>query len=207
MNAIKKIILSISILLLTVNAVAQTNQYPATGTIQGNGFTYQADVMGGIVILYNRTNQLTGDLKWGLKDGSIIYDDFWAGDDIFTNNDDVIRNQMTTIVSNALSTAERQRVGRNELDLTLRINPETGVISEVEFRFDTDNPFATIPVSVYRTIEVNLKNQLRFTVTEKGRRLNYIFYSIDVRLQPQQQLPPPPPPPLQQQPRELREPF
>ena len=172
----------IGILLFATNATAQTNQFPTTRTIQGNGFTYQVVVAGGIVRLYNSTNQFTRDLQWGFRDGSVVPREFWFGEDIFTNNRDAVRNQMTTIVRNALSAAERQRVGNNRLGVTLRINSDTGEIFEVEFRFDTDNPFTTIPVQVYRNIEVNLKNQLRFNPTAQGRRLNYIFHSIDVRL-------------------------
>ena len=187
MKTIKLIAMSlIGILLFANNATAQTNQFPTTRTIQGNGFTYQADVVGGIVVLYNRTNQFSGRPgSQRLRDGSPIPREFWfSGQSTVANNPDTVKNQITTIVRNALSAAERQRVGNNRLDVTLRINPDTGIISEVEFRFDTDSPFTTIPVQVYRNIEVNLKNQLRFTPTAKGRRLNFILFGmIDLRLQ------------------------
>ena len=149
MKTIKLITMSlIGILLFATNATAQTNQFPTTRTIQGNGFTYQAIVAGGIVRLYNSNNQLTGDLQWGFRDGSVVPREFWLGGSTVANNPDVIASQITTIVRNALSVAERQRVGNNRLGVTLRINSDTGVI----FEFDTDNPFNTIPVQVLRII-------------------------------------------------------
>ena len=57
----------------------------------------------------------------------------------------------------------------------LYVNSDTGRISEVEFQFPNFNPFATIPISVYRQIEVELKNNVWFTPTEEGKRRNYIL--------------------------------
>jgi hypothetical protein len=206
MNTIK-ILSIIGILLFATSAIAQSNLYSTTQTIQGSGFTYKADNVG-LIRLYNVTNQFTAPGSQRLKNGANKPENFWYdGLDVFSNNRDTARSQITNVVRNALSAAERQRIGNHELKVISRINPDTGIISEVEFRFRPSNPYNTIPLSVYRTIEVNLKNQVKFTPTAKGRQLNFILYAIDVRLQPQQQLPPPPPPPLQQQPRELREPF
>jgi hypothetical protein len=174
----------ISVLLFVTNTTAQTNHYTTTKTFNENGYSYQADVNIAFITLYNKANRLTGDLTWAFKDGSAVDKGFWAdGVNTFTNDLDATDNQISAIVRNALSSAERQRIGNNVLGVKLRINPETGVISEVEFGFRERNPFNTIPVSVFRTIEVNLKNQLRFTATAKGKRLNYIFYGMDARVQ------------------------
>ena len=48
-------------------------------------------------------------------------------------------------------------------------------IIEVDFDFVTFNPFATIPVSVYRQIEIQLKEKVWFVPTEFGKGLNYIY--------------------------------
>ena len=45
---------------------------------------------------------------------------------------------------------------------------------KVDFDFVTFNPFATIPVSVYRQIEIQLKEKVWFVPTEFGKGLNYI---------------------------------
>ena len=59
--------------------------------------------------------------------------------------------------------------------VTMYINPDNGRVAEVKFWFLTDDPYATIPVSVYRTIETNLKNQIWFTPTAEGKKFNYVM--------------------------------
>jgi hypothetical protein len=46
-------------------------------------------------------------------------------------------------------------------------------VIEVNFDFIDISVFATIPVAVYRQIEVNLKQNIWFTLTETGKKLNY----------------------------------
>ena len=175
--------LFISLLLFTANTVAQTNLYPTTRTIQGNGFVFQADVReSGHVTLYNRTNRFTGTIPT-FRDGSPLTAEFWNSEGFpIADNSLQVDSQIATIVRNALSPAERTRVGNSRLGIILRINPDTGRVMEVEFDFPAFNPFATIPVAVYRTIEVNLINQIQFTPTAKGRRMNYIFYGPRVSI-------------------------
>ena len=175
--------LFISLLLFTANTMAQTNLYPTTRTIQGNGFTFQADVRGsGHVTLYNVTNRFTGTVPT-FRDGSPLTAEFWNSEGFpIADNSIEMDNRIATIVRNALSPAERTRVGNNRLGVILRVNPDTGRVMEVEFSFPAFNPFATIPVAVYRTIEVNLINQIQFTPTAKGRRMNYILYGPRVSI-------------------------
>jgi hypothetical protein len=59
------------------------------------------------------------------------------------------------------------------------INSTTGKIEEVLFGFSSIGAFATIPVSVYRKIETDLKSQVWFTPTATGKTLNYIFRWFD----------------------------
>ena len=56
------------------------------------------------------------------------------------------------------------------------INSSTGRVDEVSFEFHKSDPFATIPVSVYRKIETEIKKDLWFTLTTEGKMLSYIFY-------------------------------
>jgi hypothetical protein len=80
-----------------------------------------------------------------------------------------------SIVNNAFSSSEKQRVKGQELSITMYINPDNGKVAEVKFWFLTNSPYATIPVSVYRTIETNLKNQIWFTSTTEGKKFNYVM--------------------------------
>ena len=79
------------------------------------------------------------------------------------------------IVNNAFSTEEKKRIKGKEFMITMYIDPDNGKVADVEFSFVTFNPYATIPVSVYRKIETEIKKNIRFTVTDDGKRFNYIM--------------------------------
>ena len=46
---------------------------------------------------------------------------------------------------------------------------------EVNFNFFTFEPYAKVPLHVYREIEVKLKEQIHFKPIEEGKQLNYIM--------------------------------
>ena len=73
------------------------------------------------------------------------------------------------------SEEEKQRVKGYSLGIVLHINPNSGKIDGVIFNFLNDQPFATIPVSTYRNIELKLKETMTYTPTAYGKRQNYIF--------------------------------
>ena len=54
------------------------------------------------------------------------------------------------------------------------IDSSTGKVIEVDFDFLSIDPFATIPISVYRKIEVELKQNIWFIPTAEGKRMNYL---------------------------------
>ena len=50
------------------------------------------------------------------------------------------------------------------------INSDTGKVDEVEFSFMNFGTYATIPISVYRKIETDLKEKgLVYPLTEEGK--------------------------------------
>ena len=51
----------------------------------------------------------------------------------------------------------------------------TKKVIDVSFSFANRDNFSTIPLSVYRKIELELKKNVWFTPTERGRQFNYIF--------------------------------
>ncbi len=154
---------------------AQTNYYTATKTFNENGFTYQCDVTASrSVTLYNKNN------KWMYanqvyKNTGTIFIMPEAGVDLW-EDDNWTDSKSKSIVNNAFSTAEKQRVKGRNLIISMYINPETGKVDEVDFAFVNFNPYATIPISVYRKIEVELKKDVWFTPTTEGKKLNYILY-------------------------------
>ena len=80
-----------------------------------------------------------------------------------------------SIVNNAFSSDEKQRVKGEEFIITMYIDPDTGKVADVEFIFMTFNPYATIPISVYRKIEVEIKKNIWFKITPEGKKRNYIM--------------------------------
>ena len=54
---------------------------------------------------------------------------------------------------------EKQRGKGHELIITMCINSDTGKVDEVEFSFMNFGTYATIPISVYRKIETDLKEK------------------------------------------------
>lgn len=171
----KVLIIFINMLLCTPYLYAQTNYYTATKTFYENGYTYQCDVAASrTVTLYNKSN------KW-----INIYPKYKSTGENFVQTDAGImllekdlqmRSKRFSIVNNAFSPAEKQRVKGHDFSIIMYINSSSGKVDEVSFEFVNFAPFATIPVSVFRKIETELKKKLKFTPTEEGEKLSYIFY-------------------------------
>ena len=79
-----------------------------------------------------------------------------------------------SIVNNAFSVTEKERTKGRKLNICIYIDSETGKVTEVDFYFTTVSPFATIPVSVYRKIELELKKNIWFVPTAEGKRMNFL---------------------------------
>ncbi len=171
-----KLLLVFSIMLLSPGEViAQTYYYSTTRTFVENGYTYQCDVPEWkIVTLYNKTNQYTYQDMYYKNSGNVYR---YNGKNSTMEPDTRTKPQCYSIVNNAFSPTERQRVKGNELRITLIISPETGRIIEVNFGFHYKKPLATIPISVYRKMELDFKQNVWFTPTAEGKKLNYIMRS------------------------------
>lgn len=162
------------IILFCNNVFAQTNFYKVDRTFYENGYTYQCDVneKSQRVLLYNTENKLTYVDQIIKSTGKpISLDDCTAS----FEKDNWTKDRCRTIVRRAFSSDERKRLQGYGLYVAMYISSETGRITEVNFDFVTFNPLATIPVSVYRQIETQLKENVWFTPTEYGRGLNYIY--------------------------------
>ena len=154
--------------------LAFTNYYKVDKTFYENDYTYQCDVneKSQRVLLYNTENKLTYVDQIVKSTGKPIpLDDYTAS----FEKDDWTKDRCRTIVRRAFSSDERRRLQGYGLYVAMYISSETGRITEVNFDFVTFNPLATIPVSVYRQIETQLKENVWFTPTEYGRGLNYIY--------------------------------
>ena len=154
--------------------------YNETRTFVEDGYTYQCDVPpSSMVTLYNKENKFTyEDSRY--KDTGIVYVPKEDGKRYVSVLADAATDRHTRplcfeIVNKAFTPEQAARTKGNSLGVSIYINPETGKIDEVNFTFIRYSPFATIPVSVYRQIEVELKEKLHFNISEEGRLLNFIF--------------------------------
>lgn len=171
----KTIITFLCMLFCVSYIYAQTNYYTTTKTFNENGYAYQCDVSSSkLVILYNKSN------KW-----INVYPIYKSTGETFAQTDQGIDlleydnfpdSKYKSIVNAAFSPNEKQKVKGYDLTTIMYINSTTGKVDEVSFRFANFEPYATIPISVYRKIETELKNKILFTPTTEGNKLNYIYY-------------------------------
>ena len=156
-------------------ASAQINYYKETKTFHMARYTYQCDVpIDRLVTLYNKENKFTYE-KLRFKDTGEIYDAFiYPG--IKTFEDDTWTwSKCQSIGSKAFTIKEQSRMGDSVLGTSMIIDSQTGKVIEVYFTFFDFEPLATIPVSVFRSIEVELKKNIWFVPTAEGKRLNFIL--------------------------------
>ena len=59
--------------------------------------------------------------------------------------------------------------------VSMYIDSTTGKVIEVDFKFINKQGFGTIPLSVYRKIETDLKRQIWFTPTAEGKKMNFLM--------------------------------
>ena len=170
----KTLIIFISILFSATYMYAQTNYYATTKTFNQDGYIYQCDVRAsGFVTLYNKSNKLINVYPVYKSTGeSFAQTD--AGIELF-EDDNWTSSKCKSIVNAAFSDSEKQKVKGHDFNIIMYINSSTGRVDEVSFEFHRSGPFATIPVSVYRKIETEIKKELWFTLTAEGKMLNYFF--------------------------------
>ena len=178
----KRIILTqIIIVCSIVSTFAQTNYYAETKTFNESDYTYQAEVSSnGSVKLYNTTN-LWMNTESVYKDTGTVFNMPDYGIDLF-DEDSWLNSkvQVANVVNSSFSNAEKQRIQDVYFFIIMHINSTTGYIDDVYFEFDNTEPYAIIPVSVYRNIELGIKEKVRFTLTNEGKKLNYIYYWNDI---------------------------
>lgn len=144
-----------------------------------NGYRYRCDGTKGLVKIFNADYQnqweeqdqvykATGkyfDSDWG-KLNPIIDD---------SSMDQKVRN----IIDNAFSEEfVKNMIGDGLLTVNLFLNSETGRVEEVSFWFLPNDSYATLSLSAYRNIELQLIRDIRYAPTAIGKQLNYILLSL-----------------------------
>ena len=170
-------IIFITMLFCATLSVAQTNYYTTSKTFYENGYTYRCDLCASRFLdLYNVNNKWIGQFPSYKSTGErfVVPD---AGIDLFTHascleNEEKVEN----IVKAAFTAAQKQTITDQDITLTMYINTDTGKIDDVCFRFLNNEPYAYIPVSVYRNIELAIKENVQEVLTDEGRKLNFIYW-------------------------------
>ena len=174
MKTYKTFLLLLFCSICTLKSVAQTD-YSTTRIIQGEGYSYQCDnTTGGVATLYNSENQFTY-VGWERKDGLPVDDNYHFGRTTTINDGLQGRQKAQQIASRTFTVQEIQSVqaaGRL-LFITLYINPDTGNVQEVKFEFPASSGYGRIPIERYRQIELTIKEEVHFDITEAGKKLNY----------------------------------
>lgn len=172
----KRLIIFLSVLWnISFNLYGQNGNSLKT-LLEGDGYTYVHELThGGFwVNLYNQENKLTyvdlvyketGELPpFDLRE-KCVEDEAWSYD------------KAMSIINNAFSLDQKLSLSEQLMLVAIYINSTTGKIMEVRFGFREKGPFSKIPLSVFREIEVKLKEEVYFTLTEAGRKVNYVFFA------------------------------
>ena len=174
-------IILITMLFCATLSVAQTNYYTTSKTFYENGYTYRCDLCASRSLdLYNVNNKWIGQFPSYKSTGeTFVVPD--VGIDLFTHASWLAnKEKVENIVKAAFTAAQKQTITDEELYIDMYINTETGKIDDVCFSFLNNKPYAYIPVSVYRNIELAIKENIQFVLTDEGRKLNFIYWWTSV---------------------------
>ena len=169
----KKYILLIVATIFTVGLFAQ-NKSTVTTIIEGDGYTYIKNIRKSrLVDLYNQENKYTNVPLVYKETGERppfdlrekrVEDDNWTS------------RHSELIVNRAFTNEQKQIVRGHKLGVAIYIDSTTGKVVETEFTFPEMTPMAEIPLSVFRKIELDMKNEIYFTLTDVGKKYNYVFF-------------------------------
>lgn len=173
----KKTIIVLIFTFCALFAYGQESLYEEYKVFNEDGYTYICKPRaGGFVDLYNKDNKWVNTCPKYKDTGKYL--EFGVNtfiDD--TDMDSIIKS----IIYNAFTLEQLKMLRGYRLAAIMSLNSETGKVEEVYFSFKYYQPYAKIPVSVFRKMELELKEKVRFQPTEEGKKLDYIYYAPDFR--------------------------
>ena len=155
----KKVIVLVSLLFVLVDMYAQTFYYDTTQVFYAQRYVCDVTQESKSVRLYSKSNKFTEVEAVNKETGA---------------DDSQLWGKCLSILNESFSEEERTRVQGCKFIIILRVDTNTGIIRDVEYRFPAVSMLATVPVSVYQEMEIKLKKEIVFNITEKGKRFNYI---------------------------------
>lgn len=122
------------------------------------------------VYIYNAQNHPGRDeVRWA--DGSHI--DEYLEPIVYT---ETLLNTMDAIKDNAFTEEQIAKFGDDYFQINLDISSSTGEVTDVYFMIFPDTYYATIPIEVFRNMELQFKD-IVFELTEQGRNMTYVYLS------------------------------
>lgn len=171
-------ILTILLLFAVNNLFSQTNYYTETKTIHENGYTYQVDKYGsGIIDVYNKENKWINKKQTYKSTGEYFYMPDYGLELLDYNAYISARKILVDILEESYSEEEKKQIKNigKKCIIDFYINSETGRVDDVRFSFDELSYYINIPISVFRNIELKIKEKVHFVVTDEGEKISYIY--------------------------------
>lgn len=184
----KRLILAIVFFTAILNGYAQRDYSRYQGsdytsdTLRMDGYTYVCDTLKHVKInLYNIENDTTIE-RWRYKDGTpqniesannrpqcILLSE---GEERHIKN--IIDDAFSMEQVEMIKSQQPYHMLKDKLSIILDISSTDGSILSVFFEYNIEQGYVNIPICVYRSIEVELKNKVRFTLTDEGRKMNIV---------------------------------
>lgn len=170
----RRFIFSIIATIFTLGLFAQSNSVVAED-IKGDGYTYVKETLNNTlkVKLYNKENKYTNVPLVNKNTGerpSIRMQEKRVEDD------DLTFSRIDMIINKAFTEVQKKAMEGHCFGVAIYINSTTGRIMEIDYSFIKTSPFAEIPVSVFREIELKVKDEICFMITDAGRKYNYVYF-------------------------------
>jgi hypothetical protein len=173
MLIMKRTIVFIIATIFTLGLFAQSNT-TVTTTIQGDGYSYIKETKKSrLVRLYNKENEYANV--------PLVYKDTGSSPDYDlqesrVEDDDWTSWRSENIVNSVLRRNHKQLVLGHKLGIGIYVDSATGKVIGVDFRFLETSPLAEVPITVFREIELRMKDEIHFTLTDTGRQYNYLYF-------------------------------
>ena len=172
----RRLFFILGLLIATNVIVAQTNYYTESKVFQQNGYTYKVNYAP-FVELYNAENKWI-DKEPTYKDTGEFFDSENSRFELtFNSSWDKAISLCDSIIRAEFSAGDMERISNNtdKITVALYVNSETGAIEEVSFSFYRESPYAYIPVSTYRRIELAIKENVRLSLADDYKILTFVY--------------------------------
>lgn len=181
----KNLLLLFTCLVFGVETFAQQldlvapNYYRKDTVYVMNGYRYRCNGTKGMVKLYNADYQNFWEEKTQVyKETGKFFDSKFGKYNPIINNYSM-NQKVLDIIDNAFTKEFVECLKNHErLTVTLFLNSETGRVEEVSFWFIPVSAYASLPISTYRNIELQLIDEISYTPSAIGKQLNYIMLSL-----------------------------